>query len=35
MLVRFADKKLERLYSDLDFTAGFDRDIVKAFRRRM
>ena len=35
MQVRFADKRLERLERDLGFTAGFGRDLVRAFRKRM
>lgn len=35
MEVQFADPDLDRLETDLDFTAGQSRDIVKAFRKRM
>jgi len=33
--VRFSNRDLERLESDPGYTAGFDRDVVKAFRKRM
>jgi proteic killer suppression protein len=33
--VEFADSDLERLEQDRDFTAGYDRAVVKAFRRRV
>jgi proteic killer suppression protein len=33
--VRFADKKLERLETELGYTAGFGSDIVKQFRKKM
>ena len=35
MLVRYADKKLERLEFEAGYTAGFGPDIIKAFRKRM
>ena len=35
MDVRFADKDLDRLETDPDFSAGFAREIVRAFRKRM
>ena len=35
MIVRFSNKDLERLESDPGHTAGLDRDVVKAFRKRM
>lgn len=35
MRIRFADRKLERLETDVGYTAGFGRDIVKAFRKVM
>ena len=35
MRVRHADRKLERLETDLNYTAGYDRALVKAFRKRM
>ncbi|MEX0727668.1 MAG: type II toxin-antitoxin system RelE/ParE family toxin [Planctomycetaceae bacterium] len=35
MEVRFANKILQRLEQDIDFTAGFAKDIVRAFRMRM
>ncbi len=35
MLTRFADKKLERLEKDPEYTADFADDVVKAFRKRM
>jgi proteic killer suppression protein len=35
MRVRHADKKIERLETDLRYTAGYDRALVKAFRKRM
>ena len=35
MNVQHADPKLERLERDPSFTAGYDRAIVKAFRRWM
>ena len=31
----FADRNLQRLESDPAFDAGFGRDVVKAFRKRM
>lgn len=33
--VRHADKKLQRLETELRFRGGFGTDVVKAFRRRM
>ncbi len=33
MRFRFSDGKLERLYTDAAFTAGYGRNIVKAFRK--
>jgi proteic killer suppression protein len=35
MLYRHADKDLQRLEADPAFNAGYSRDIVKAFRKRM
>lgn len=35
MLVRFADRKLARLETDPAYTAGFGRDVVRAFRKRL
>ncbi len=35
MHVRFADRDLERVEEDADFTAGFSPALVKLFRRRM
>ena len=35
MLVRHADRKLERLEFEASFRGGFGPDLVKAFRRRM
>ncbi len=35
MQVDFADDDLRRLESDPGFDAGFGRDVVKAFRKRM
>ena len=35
MEVRHADRKLERLETDGGYDAGFDRAIVKAYRKRM
>jgi proteic killer suppression protein len=35
MLVRFADRKLERLEVDPGFRAGFGPDVVKQFRHKM
>ncbi len=35
MDVRHADKKLERLETDLHYRGGFGPDVVKAYRRRM
>ncbi len=31
----FRDKDLEQLYTDPDFSAGFSKEIVKAFRKRI
>jgi len=33
MNIRFEDSKLERLAKDLSFTNGFDRALVKSYRR--
>ena len=35
MEVDFADESLDRLETDLQFTAGFDRPTVKGFRKTM
>jgi proteic killer suppression protein len=35
MRVRHADKKMERLETDPQYTVGYDRALVKAFRKRM
>lgn len=35
MQVRFAHKNLERLEGDPGYTAGFDADVVRAFRKLM
>ncbi len=35
MEVEFADEELDRLETDIDFNAGFAREIVLAFRKRM
>lgn len=35
MLVRFADKSLERLEVDPQYRAGFSVELVKLFRRRI
>lgn len=35
MHVRFADTKLARLETEQNYTAGFGRDVVKSFRRKM
>jgi len=35
MLPQFLDKRLERLEWDPEYDAGFSRDVVKAFRKRM
>jgi proteic killer suppression protein len=35
MEVEFADESLDRLETDLQFTAGFDRATVKGFRKTM
>lgn len=35
MEVEFDDDNLDRLETDAKFTAGFSRDIVKAYRKRM
>ena len=35
MLVEFKSKKLERLYTDPEYTGGFEISIVRAFRKRM
>lgn len=35
MNVEFGDEDLERLARDPHFTAGFSREIVKAFRKRI
>jgi|SRR5579859_3267330 len=35
MLVRHADRKLERVEFEPSFRAGFGPDLVKAFRKRM
>ena len=35
MQVRHADKKLERLETDHDYTAGFDAKLVRAYRKVM
>jgi len=35
MLVRFADRKLERLETDPTYRAGFGPDVVKQYRRKM
>jgi len=31
----FASKKLQRLYSEKDYSAGYSHEIVKAFRKRV
>jgi toxin HigB-1 len=33
VLVRFADRKLERLYTDGGYTQGLGANVVKAFRK--
>ena len=35
MKFRFADAKLERLYADASYTAGYGRNVVKGFRKVM
>ena len=35
MRVHHADRKLERLEAELTYSAGFGREVVKAFRKRM
>ncbi|HEX8342969.1 MAG TPA: type II toxin-antitoxin system RelE/ParE family toxin [Tepidisphaeraceae bacterium] len=35
MQVRFADKRLQRLETDVAYRAGFGPEIVRAFRQRM
>ena len=35
MEVRFADSKLQRLETELNYRAGFSKDIVQSFRKRM
>lgn len=35
MQIKFRDKRLQRLETEVSFTAGFQRAIVRAFRRRM
>ena len=35
MEVEFADDSLDRLETDIQFTAGFERAIVKGFRKAM
>ena len=35
MQIEYADCDLERLATDLGFTAGFGREIVKGFRKRI
>ncbi len=35
MRVRFADAKLERVETDIEYGAGFGLDIVRAFRKVM
>ena len=35
MQVRFAVRRLARLYSDPGYTAGFGKDVVRAFRKRV
>ena len=35
MEVKFRDTALDRLETDPEFTAGFDRAIVRAFRKRL
>jgi proteic killer suppression protein len=35
METEFKDKDLDRLETDTEFTAGYDRATVKAFRKRM
>ncbi len=35
MLVRFVDRKLERLEADPNYRAGFGPDVVKQYRRKM
>ena len=35
MIVRHADRKLERVEFELSFRGGFGSDVVKAFRKRM
>lgn len=35
MNVEFGDDTLERVYLDAQFTGGFARELVKAFRKRM
>jgi len=35
MEIEYRNQDLDRLETDKDFTAGFSRDIVKAFRKRI
>ncbi len=35
MDVEFADPKLDRLETDREYSAGFSRDIVRTYRKRM
>jgi len=35
MEVRFSDRKLQRLEHDREYTLGFAREVVKAFRKRI
>ncbi len=35
MLVRHADKKLARLETEISYSAGFDRKLVRSFRKLM
>ncbi len=35
MEVEFGDESLDRLETDLQFTAGFEREVVKGFRKVM
>ena len=35
MEVKFSNHNLDRLETDIEFNAGFSREIVRAFRKRM
>lgn len=35
MEIEYRNEDLDRLETDRDFTAGFSRDLVKAFRKRI